>query len=85
MLNDRELVKYADVLLWGLKVAKKGILKKNEIILLQYELPALKLAEVLLQKSKRETTHLLAARRKGTLQKYKRKNPSSRAGVANTS
>ena len=47
MLNDRELVKYADVLLWGLKVAKKGILKKNEIILLQYELPALKLAEVL--------------------------------------
>ena len=47
MLNDRELDKYADVLLWGLKVAKKGILKKNEIILLQYELPALKLAEVL--------------------------------------
>jgi aminopeptidase len=47
MLSDRELVKYADVLLWGLKVAKKGILKKNEIILLQYELPALKLAEVL--------------------------------------
>jgi aminopeptidase len=47
MINDRELVKYADVLLWGLKVAKKGILKKNEIILLQYELPALKLAEVL--------------------------------------
>jgi aminopeptidase len=47
MLNDRELAKYADVLLWGLKVAKKGILKKNEIILLQYELPALKLAEVL--------------------------------------
>jgi aminopeptidase len=47
MLNDKELVKYADVLLWGLKVAKKGILKKNEIILLQYELPALKLAEVL--------------------------------------
>jgi len=47
MLNDKELVKYADVLLWGLRVAKKGILKKNEIILLQYELPALKLAEVL--------------------------------------
>jgi aminopeptidase len=47
MLNNRELDKYADVLLWGLKVAKKGILKKNEIILLQFELPALKLAEVL--------------------------------------
>jgi aminopeptidase len=47
MLNDKELVKYADVLLWGLKAAKKDILKKNEIILLQYELPALKLAEVL--------------------------------------
>ncbi len=47
MLSDRTLDKYADVLLWGLKVARKGTLKKNEIVLLQYEPPALKLAEVL--------------------------------------
>ena len=47
MLSDGELEKYAYVLLWGLKVAKKGKLKKNDIILLQYEPPALRLAEVL--------------------------------------
>lgn len=47
MLTDKELEKYADVLLWGLKTAKKGILKKKEIVLLQYEPPALKLAEIL--------------------------------------
>ncbi len=47
MLTDKELEKYADVLLWGLKTAKKGTLKKKEIVLLQYEPPALKLAELL--------------------------------------
>ncbi|MBA4390386.1 MAG: aminopeptidase [Syntrophus sp. (in: bacteria)] len=47
MLTDKELEKYADVLLWGLKTAKKGTFKKKEIVLLQYEPPALKLAEIL--------------------------------------
>ncbi len=50
MLTNQELDKYADVLLWGLKTAKKGILKKNDVILLQFELPALKLAEILFGK-----------------------------------
>ena len=50
MLTGQELDKYADILLWGLKVTKKGVLKKNEVILLQYELPALRLAEILFGK-----------------------------------
>jgi len=47
MLSDKALDRYADVLLWGLATAKKRAFKKNEIILLQYELPALNLAEIL--------------------------------------
>jgi aminopeptidase len=47
MFTENNLEKYADVLLWGLETAKKASLKKNEIVLIQYELPALKLAEML--------------------------------------
>ncbi len=43
--NNRE--KYADVLLWGLKTARKVAMKKNEIVLIQYDLAALRLAEIL--------------------------------------
>jgi aminopeptidase len=47
MLTEKNLEKYADVLLWGLVTAKKVSMKKNEIVLIQYELPALRLAEIL--------------------------------------
>jgi aminopeptidase len=47
MLTEKNLEKYADVLLWALRTAKKVSLKKNEIVLIQYELPALRLAEIL--------------------------------------
>jgi len=47
MLTESNLEKYADVLLWGLATAKKVSLKKNEIVLIQYERPALALAEIL--------------------------------------
>ncbi|PKN50720.1 MAG: aminopeptidase [Deltaproteobacteria bacterium HGW-Deltaproteobacteria-13] len=47
MLTEKNLDKYADVLLWGLATAKKVSMKKNEVVLIQYELPALKLAEIL--------------------------------------
>jgi aminopeptidase len=47
MLTEKKLEKYADVLLWGLATAKKVSMKKNEIVLIQYELPALRLAEIL--------------------------------------
>ncbi|MEE9913036.1 MAG: aminopeptidase [Deltaproteobacteria bacterium] len=47
MLTENNLEKYADVLLWGLATAKKAALKKNEIVLIQYDRPALRLAEIL--------------------------------------
>ncbi len=47
MLTENNLEKYADVLLWGLATAKKAALKKNEIVLIQYDLAALRLAEIL--------------------------------------
>ncbi len=50
MLTDNQLDKYADVLLWGLKTARKQRFKKGDIILVQYERPATKLTEILLGK-----------------------------------
>ncbi|MBN1547705.1 MAG: aminopeptidase, partial [Syntrophaceae bacterium] len=47
MMTKNQLEKYADVLLWGLKTARVKPLKKGDMILLQYDLPALKLAEIL--------------------------------------
>jgi aminopeptidase len=47
MLTEKNLEKYADVLLWGLTTAKKASLKKNETVLIQYDLPALRLTEIL--------------------------------------
>ncbi len=47
MMNKDQLEKYADVLLWGLKTARVKPLRKGALILLQYDLPALALAEIL--------------------------------------
>ena len=47
MLTKKQMENYADVLLWGLKTSRRGRLKKNEVILIRYDLPAIKLAEVL--------------------------------------
>lgn len=47
MLNEKEIERYADVLLWGLKTARTQKYRKNDTILIQYDLPALRLAEVL--------------------------------------
>lgn len=47
MLTRSQLEKYADVLLWGLRTARKGNFKKNDVILVQYDPPASGLAEIL--------------------------------------
>ncbi len=47
MLNDRHWERYADVLLWALKTARRGRFKKGDVILVQYDHAALKLAEIL--------------------------------------
>ena len=43
MLTEIQLEKYADILLWGLKTARIGKFKKNNIVLIRYDRPALRL------------------------------------------
>lgn len=50
MLNDRHWERYADVLLWALKTARRGRFKKGDVILVQYDHAALKLAEILYER-----------------------------------
>ena len=45
MLTDLQLDRYADVLFWALKTARKKRFKKGDLILLRYHLAALCLAE----------------------------------------
>ena len=47
MLTKRQIDKYSDVLLWSLKTARKKNFKKDEVVLIQFDLPAIKLAEIL--------------------------------------
>ena len=50
MLTEEQLGKYAEVLLWGLKTARKGKFRKNDVILVQYEPAAVRLAEILYER-----------------------------------
>jgi len=47
MLTDKQLRRYADVLLWALKTARTGRFKKKEIVAVRYHQPALPLAEII--------------------------------------
>lgn len=47
MLTDDQLNHYAEVLFWGLKTARRDRFKKNDLILIQYDPAAVKLAEIL--------------------------------------
>ncbi len=47
MMSTSILEKYSDVLLWGLKTARANKMKKNDNILIKFDLSALKLAEIL--------------------------------------
>jgi len=47
MLSKVQLEKYADVLLWALKTARKGKMKRGETVLLRFDAAAVRLAEVL--------------------------------------
>jgi aminopeptidase len=47
MLKERHLERYAEVLLWGLKTARRERFRKRDVILIQYDRAALRLAEIL--------------------------------------
>jgi aminopeptidase len=46
MLTDTHLERYADVLLWGLRTARSSPYKKGDIVLIRFNLDAVRLAEV---------------------------------------
>ncbi len=50
IFTERQLDRYADALLWGLRTARGKTLKKNDTVLIRYHLPAVRLAEVLYSK-----------------------------------
>lgn len=50
MLTAKQLQRYADVLWWGLTTARKVPFKKNDIVLIRYNRPAVRLAEILYAK-----------------------------------
>jgi aminopeptidase len=45
MLTDIQLDRYADVLLWGLRTARTGKYRKNDVVLIRCDLSAVRLAQ----------------------------------------
>jgi len=50
MLTKKHLDKYAEILTWGLKTARSKQYKRNDIVMVHYDLPAIELAEILQEK-----------------------------------
>ncbi len=50
MFTEKQLDRYADTLLWGLKTARTKKFKKNDIVLIRYDMPAVRLAEIVYAK-----------------------------------
>lgn len=47
MLTEKQWQRYADIMMWALRTARKNRFKKNDIVLLRYDSPARPLAEIL--------------------------------------
>jgi aminopeptidase len=50
VFTEKQLDRYADVLLWALKTARTNKFKKNDIVLIRYDIPAVRLAEIVYAK-----------------------------------
>jgi aminopeptidase len=46
-LTEKQMGKYCDVLIWALKTARKENFRKNDVILIRYDLAAIRMAEIL--------------------------------------
>ena len=46
-LAEKHMEKYCDVLIWALKTARKENFRKNDVILIRYDLAAVRMAEIL--------------------------------------
>lgn len=47
LFTEKQLDNYAAVLVWGMQKARKGVYKKGDIVIVRYDLAALRLAEIL--------------------------------------
>jgi aminopeptidase len=47
MLTKRQMERYSDVLVWALRAARTKRFKKNDVVLIRYEMAAVRMAEVL--------------------------------------
>jgi aminopeptidase len=47
MLTKRQMEKYADVLLWALKTARREKFKRKDIVLVRFDLSAIRMAEII--------------------------------------
>jgi len=47
MFTEKQLNRYADILLWAMKKARTGKFKKNDIVTIRYNTPSIRLAEIL--------------------------------------
>ena len=50
MLTEKQLNRYADVLIWGLQTARSRRIARNDIVLVRFDLAAVRLAEILFAK-----------------------------------
>ncbi len=50
MLTEKQLNRYADVLIWGLQTAKSRRIARNDTVLVRFDLAAVRLAEILFAK-----------------------------------
>ena len=59
MFTEKQLSRYADVLLWGLQTARNRKPAKNDLVLLRFDLAAVRLAEILYTKLLKAGAHPL--------------------------
>ncbi|MBT7283625.1 MAG: aminopeptidase, partial [Elusimicrobiaceae bacterium] len=59
MFDEKKLHKYADVIIWALKLARKNKFKKHDTVLVNFEKDALLLAEIVHEKLAKEKIHTI--------------------------
>ena len=59
MLTEKQINRYADVLLWGLQTARSRRLARNDLVLVRFDLRAIRLAEILFAKLLKTGAHPL--------------------------
>jgi len=59
VLTEKQLKRYADVLIWGLQTAKSRRIARNDIVLVRFDLAAVSLAEILFAKLLKAGVHPL--------------------------